>query len=399
MRRRKEAGQALVLTAFALTLLTSAAGLGIDMGYLRYQKRLQQSAADSAAIAGASDISYNNVTTAAKTDSASNGYTDGSNNVTVTVYNPPNDGPHAGVADYVEVLVRKVQPTFFMRILGVYSTPVIARAVAYLSGSAKSCMYSIGTGGGNGILNNGSGSLSAPNCGIIDDESLLNNGSGTITASTIGVVGSVTNNGSGSITPTPVTGIVPASDPLAYLQPPTPGTCLPNGTGTVNGSGPATLSPGNYCSGITINGSSTVTLNSGIYTITGGGMTFNGSGTITGTGVTLYIGSSGGSVTLNGSETFNLTAPTTGAYAGILFYQDRSNASGATVNGSQTSKFQGAIYFPSAQLTLNGSGSTAAYFISVAKSYLLNGSGTLHFPSDYSSLPGGSPIKDAILVE
>src|SRR5580704_15532955 len=131
MRRRTEAGQALVLTAFALTLFTSAAGLGIDMGYLRYQKRLQQSAADSAAIAGASDIPYNNVTTAAKTDSASNGYTDGSNNVTVTVSNPPSDGPHSGGGNtsYVEVLVRKTQPTFFMRIVGVRSAPVIARAV------------------------------------------------------------------------------------------------------------------------------------------------------------------------------------------------------------------------------------------------------------------------------
>jgi hypothetical protein len=399
MRRRKEAGQALVLTAFALTLLTTAAGLGVDMGYLRYQKRLQQSAADSAAIAGASDIPYNNVITAAKTDSASNGYTDGSNNVTVTVSNPPSDGPHAGTAGYVEVLVRKTQPTFFMRIVGVRSAPVIARAVAYLSGNAKSCMYAIGTGGGNGILNNGTGSISAPNCGIIDNQSLLNNGTGTITASSIGVVGSVTNNGTGSITPTPVTGIVPASDPLAYLQPPTPGTCLPGNPGNLNGGGSATLSQGNYCSGISVNGSINVTLNPGLYTITGGGISFNGTGTITGTGVTLYIGSSGGSVSLNGTDTFNLTAPTTGTYAGILFYQDPGDTSGATINGTISSRFQGATYFPSAQLTLNGTGSTSAYFISVAKSYVLNGTGTLNCPSNFSSLPGGSPIKDAILVE
>ena len=53
MTRGKEAGQALVLAAMGLTLFILAAGLGIDMGFLRYQKRLQQSAADSAAIAGA----------------------------------------------------------------------------------------------------------------------------------------------------------------------------------------------------------------------------------------------------------------------------------------------------------------------------------------------------------
>jgi hypothetical protein len=148
-----------------------------------------------------------------------------------------------------------------------------------------------------------------------------------------------------------------------------------------------------------VNGTINVTLNPGIYTITGGGITFNGTGTITGTGVTLYIRSSGGSVTLNGTQAFNLTAPTTGSYAGILFYQDPSNTSGATINGTQTSKFEGGLYFPSAQLTLNGTGSTQVYFISVAKSYLLNGTGTLNFPSNYAGLPGGSPIKDAILVE
>ncbi len=142
-KRGNEAGQAVLLAAAGLTVFILAAGLAIDFGYLRYQKRLQQSAADSAAIAGASEINYGDVSAAAKTDSASNGFTDGSNNVTVTVYNPPNDGPHAGLSGYVEVLVAAVQPTFFMRIVGVNSETVTARAVAYLNNS-QNCMYALG---------------------------------------------------------------------------------------------------------------------------------------------------------------------------------------------------------------------------------------------------------------
>ena len=57
LRRNKESGQALVLGVATLgILLIGIAGMGIDMGYLRYQKRLLQAAADSAAIAAASDL-------------------------------------------------------------------------------------------------------------------------------------------------------------------------------------------------------------------------------------------------------------------------------------------------------------------------------------------------------
>jgi Flp pilus assembly protein TadG len=395
-RRGQEAGQAVLLAAAGLTVFILAAGLAIDFGYLRYQKRLQQSAADSAAIAGASEINYGDVDTAAKTDSASNGFTDGSNNVTVTVYSPPNDGPHAGLSGYAEVLVTAVQPTFFMRIAGVTSETVTARAVAYLNNS-KNCMYALGAT--LGITYNGTGGVSAPNCGIMDNENLLNNGTGNITATQIGVHGSVTDNGTGHINPTPTTGIVPATDPLSYLQPPTPGGCLPNGVGTANGTVPVILNPGNYCGGISINGTENVTLNAGMYTITGGGITFNGTGTVSGTDVTLYIGGSGGGVTLNGTQMVDLVAPTSGNYAGILFYQSPGNASAATINGTQNSKFEGALYFPSAQLTINGTGDKAAYTIAVAKSYRLNGTFVLNFPTNYSSLANGSPIKNAMLVE
>jgi uncharacterized membrane protein len=50
MTRNNERGQALAITALAVTLLMGFAGLAVDIGALRYQKRLQQSAADAAAI-------------------------------------------------------------------------------------------------------------------------------------------------------------------------------------------------------------------------------------------------------------------------------------------------------------------------------------------------------------
>ena len=53
MIRRNQAGQVLVSAALMLVVVLGFVGLGIDMGVMRYEKRLQQTAADGAAIAAA----------------------------------------------------------------------------------------------------------------------------------------------------------------------------------------------------------------------------------------------------------------------------------------------------------------------------------------------------------
>ena len=111
----RQSGQALVAATFGLVALIGATGLAIDMGYLRYAKRLQQSAADSAAIAGAAELNSGLWDGAAKTDSHLNGFTDGANNVSVTVTNPTFNGKPA-----VQVEISSLQPTFFMRIFGLF---------------------------------------------------------------------------------------------------------------------------------------------------------------------------------------------------------------------------------------------------------------------------------------
>src|ERR1700722_19684781 len=104
MKRKNEARQALVFAAVGLVVLMGFAGLGIDMGMLRYQKRLQQTAADAGAIAGANNLAFPSlgITAGAQGASAGNGFTDGANNVTVTVHNGPTSGPHNGDNKYVE---------------------------------------------------------------------------------------------------------------------------------------------------------------------------------------------------------------------------------------------------------------------------------------------------------
>ena len=57
-RRSGERGQILPLVAVGMITLMGMVSLAVDAGYWRYQQRLEQSAADSAAIAGAIRLNY-----------------------------------------------------------------------------------------------------------------------------------------------------------------------------------------------------------------------------------------------------------------------------------------------------------------------------------------------------
>jgi Putative Flp pilus-assembly TadE/G-like len=423
MKRNSEAGQTLVFVAFGMIIIGAILGLAIDMGYMRFLKRRIQTAADSAAIAGAAEIEYGDFQAAAWADSASNGFTNGSSGVTVTVNNPPQSGPNQGNPNYVEVLISKTQPTFFIRIVpgGATNSTVEARAVAQL-GNAKGCIYTllpspgsitIGTAGRHG----GGAILNAPNCAIIDNGDLISlGGRDSITASAIGVAGTVQGS---TFTPTPQQGIVQATDPLAYLSAPAAPICNGASTQTITtdsvvnpgactivvGGLNCTASPnvvfnsGTY-GGVTICGGSNVVFNSGVYAFTKSpGLSIGGTGSVTGIGVTFY-NTNNTSISITNTGTVTLTGHSGGPYAGVLFYQDRNDFSPATLDGGSNPSFEGALYFPSATLRIDDIGLPASntYTIVVAGSLDIRGSNNT-FYSDYSSLTNGSPIRDAVLVE
>ena len=448
-RRNRQAGQALYLTAASLVVLMGFLGLGIDMGMLRYQKRIQQTAADAAAIAGAEEIPYSSsgIPSAAQQAAADNGFSGAINTgcpppaitslgtITVTVNNPPCSGPHVGDSNYVEAYVSELQPTYFMKIFGVNSETVTARAVATMvsdTGGSPGCIYTLGpVGTGFGVKNSGTPSVDATSCDIFDNGNWTTNGAPVnIQAAGIGVVGSSTNNGGGTVNPTP-TNIPPFTDPLSWLPPPCSGSACTGGPSIqiTNGGCGSTCSANVSCSGglcsvapgtygsISIQGS-TVDFGAGTYVVDGN-FTVNGNSTIcdstntncsgmtsqpiaTNGGVTFYITGSSSSVNIDGTTNTYLAAPTTGTYAGILFYQDPNDTSAATLSGTSNSFYEGALYFPTAQLNFGGTmtNTTAAYTVIVSFDLKIFGTSNITINSDYSSLPGGVfPSKNAVLVE
>jgi len=389
----REAGYGLVFAAFGMIVLLAAAGLSVDIGYLRYQRRLMQSAADSAALAGAAQLgaggSFLQAQAAATEDSRINGFPN-SGGITVT----PTQITVGGNNNTMQVTVSENYQTFFMRILGgsFNNVTVSTTATAQYLGS-RNCIYALQ--GGGGITVSGAGSVNVTNCGIIDNESLA--GGGSITAASVGVHGS-----SIGTTPPAITGMLQSSDPLSYLPAMADpgGGCNPgntiNYTFKENMLGPKTLTPGKYCSiSFSNKYSQPVTFTAGNYYITGG-LSIQSSGNVNGTGgVFFYV--AGGAVNFSNRQRIRLTAPTNGNYAGILFFQPTSNTAAATINGNGGSWMQGALYFPNATLTMSGAGRNAAYMLLVAET--LNINTNITSTSNYGSLPNGSPIRTAALIQ
>ena len=156
------------------------------------------------------------------------------------------------------------------------------------------------------------------------------------------------------------------------------------------------LHPGSY-TGISIVATflGNVTFQAGNYTIGGSGLSLKGGASVNGNNVMFYL--NGGAVAFNNSQQINLSAPTAGAYAGILFFQRKGNTAAATVTGAGGSNLTGGLYFPGATINLNGAINNPNYLIVVAKTINVNTNVTTQ--SSYLSLPNGSPIKAATLVQ
>lgn len=381
-----ESGQAIVFVALSVAMLLGFAALAADVGSLFYSKREMQTAADAAAIAGASELSYQNsgdtgdVTAAAEEDASQNGFTSG-----VTVNSPPLYGPNAGNAAYVEVIISQAETSPFLGYWGWSPMTVTARAVATNS-PGQGCVYTLGTNSTD-ISITGNADISAPKCGIIDDSTngcaIDLTGNITLNAASIGVAGNTCETGNITVTPTPVTGIVPSGNPLDYL--PTP-TVPPGCTTAINlsGNNSATFSQGCYTE-LEATGNSVLTLEPGTYIIDGP-IEITGNASVTGTGVTLILlGSSSGSNGITGNVTLDLTAPTSGTYDGILIYQPASNQEPFSLVGNSSSTLEGIIDAPGAAVSMTGNSGSTIYTDFVVSTLTLVGNASFQ---DYAQLNG-----------
>ena len=144
--RGNERGSVAVHLAIVMVALVGFAALAIEGGYLLLKHRQMQSAADGAAMSGATALGFGfpaDFRMEAKAVAAASGFTDGVAGTTVTVNSPPLTGPAAGNAFAVEVIVRQPQTLSLVRVYRSGVFDVGARSVAVAQPSYMYCMLSL----------------------------------------------------------------------------------------------------------------------------------------------------------------------------------------------------------------------------------------------------------------
>ncbi len=401
---KSRAGGVLIYFAIAAPVLIGIAGASIDIGLWYANKRLVQSATDSAALAGALELRrtdevvaaaiHADVETAVNLDAAINGYSAGNGDtIVVDTSNSPQ----------VAVTISRPTPGLLSQVVFTEQTDVAARAVAQADVN-DSCIWSLSPSG-SGVTISGSADVDL-GCGVIanssDSDGIDENGTGCLTATEIKVVGGTSGD---CINPTAGTGIDPVDDPLAALDgPPSPYTCNFTYSPFVGAGGPINLNPGVYCGQLKINtpGTRAVTFNPGLYILHNASFDIGSTANVTGIDVSFYLTSdtsgNGENITFNGGATISLSAPSDGPLPGILFYHDR-NAAPTThsLTGGANMQLNGILYFPSADLSFTG-GSTLTESASIIIANQVSFTGDVHL-GGFTTAPGNAILGNALMLQ
>lgn len=363
-------GAVAIQVAIMLVAIIGFISLGSEVVLLILTARQMQAAADAAALAAATARSAGypaDYTQEARALARAAGFVDNApDGTTVAVRSPPAQGNYAGSADAIEVAIAQPRSLPLASVVHAGQFVVGARAVARVIGYGP-CMLVLDGASDAAFSMTGSSNASFVDCGLTVDSSSASAvslvGGGTLSATTVRIVGGDSLKGGSSIDATDgiVTGATATPDPYADRTIPAPSGCSYNSFSMSGGS--RTISQGTFCNGLSLTGAAQLTLQPGIYIIDGGSFSLAGGNSISGTGVTIVLTSSTGSgyatASVAGGSTINLTAPTSGATAGMLFFQDpRAPHSGSnSLSGGAGQSLTGAVYFPSQPLTYSGGNS------------------------------------------
>jgi hypothetical protein len=427
-----EKGQAVILVVIAMgVLLIGALGLALDGGQMYAHRQMAQAAADAAAQAGIMSIFRGTnatssypfgtgtppiaSTTCTTTDgrtpcvyARNNGF-GGTASDTVTLSFPATVTGvtlSSATVPAFSVSVQRTLQTGLIRFLGASSTSsIVAKATAGMVGTVSSdCIYVLNPAAQNAFLANNGAAVSVSGCAIAVNSSSSQgasiSGGASVTAPALDIVGGCSCTGT---YPTLATGVAAIADPFASLPAPTPASCAAHPTMYSPGSG-TTLSPGTYCGGITVsNGATNVVFSAGTYIIEGGGVTFGGGATASGSNVMFFLSGTNttyASVTIANGVSVTLSGPVSGVYMGVLFFQDRTitSSSNATFAGGATMMLTGSLYFPTTDVSFSNGTSAVGYSTAiVANEVSFAGGATIKY--DPTGLKTGLFSQSVALIQ
>ncbi|MFL5795721.1 MAG: pilus assembly protein TadG-related protein [Actinomycetes bacterium] len=392
-RGGSERGSVAITVALALTLLLGLAALVVDVGLNWAARTSAQTAADSAALAGASrllvdgptaaistvqDMLTQNLVTPGPAGWALDGQEDNGEVVCWTLPDPPPaTTPPAGFrcpegSNALRVITPPIQVQYaFAPVLGKRSNSIKAMAAAAAGPAAPNncvlCVLEPSDQDAMLLSPTDTGGIHVEDGGIVvnsmSSSALHLLGSGDVTADQIRVLGNVLipSPGLGQLLPPAELGGPPAVDPLGDLRTPDrvdPSLTVVDTAEVITGN--TTLQPGVYRS-IDVRSGGVLTLEEGVYVVSNfTGFTVRTGGRVEGTGATIFLacggyptpcGGGGARFRLENNGEFVVSPPTTGEYAGLSIFADKGNTRTMRLLGKVT--LRGAVYAASGRLIVN----------------------------------------------
>ena len=352
-------GSIAVQTALLLGILLGFAALALEITGLFLQQRKMQTATDAAVMAAAvpgrtaAQASGDAVAIA-----GDYGFAHGSLgvNVTVSTISPGTNYPYGGTAVILEKSFRPALLSLFIS----DPIPVRARSVSAISVGSVGCILALDTAGAAAISIENNASIQNSDCEIASNstsQQALTMANNTSLAGPVFLVGNYSPE-TANITGRPliVNGQPAVADPYASVTLPSAGACTAQ-SGSIANNSAVSLSPGRFCSGLTLGRNARVTLSDGVYFVQGT-LTLGNNSSIVGSNATLIVNTATTTVFGNNSS-ISLTAPLTGATAGLAIASQRNVTGEFRIPNGATLNVSGAIYLPAMTANLSGQANTA----------------------------------------
>jgi Flp pilus assembly protein TadG len=367
--RADERGATALIFGLVAPVLLIGAGAAISYTRASAVRATEQSALDSAVLAGAS--LPNGATDSERIGLAQAAFDAGMNNVTNHVMQAASATftvqPMGQNAVKVTGQANATVSNPFSAFVGAKTLNVGTSAVAQSNVSSQTCLYALNNRANGAIDLNGNVKVST-SCPVQANSgsasAVRSVGGARMTASSFAVTG---NYKGSAFTPTPRTGAPALPDPYASLPFPAAGACVPLSGGSIKTS--TTISPGTYCGGLNISSGAVVTMSPGIYIFTNGDFKVDGGAQVSGTEVMLAFDGKGAKFWLTGGAIMKVTSPKTGTYMNMQFMENPNNTAGNTwvsIGGNSQLTYDGTMYFPVSNIwvfggsTVNGNSPTVA---------------------------------------
>jgi hypothetical protein len=417
-------GNVTIMMGLLIAPMVGAMGMGFEVSNWYMSKRAMQNAADSSAIAAASNA-RSNYDIEAKAVAALYGFVDGSNNITVSASNTATC-PGGGNTCY-SVTIRGLDPLSLSQIVGYQGDATVNGANAKslsstaiaISSQVKQpiCLLALSQTG-TALRTNGAPNSNFTGCSVMSNSGASCNGSNL--SANYGLA-SGTNSGCGNNEQSNIPAVhdpysamatnIPTNNCGSYPQEPGKnGTPLPISN---QWSGSKSLSGAvQVCGDLQLTGNVMISTpdntTGAVLVVENGQLDLNGHtlSTADGSAVTIVFSGTAGNYTHAPTDNstgqggmLDVQAPSSSAalFQGMAIYQDPSLTAGVdfTYKGNNPDwKISGGVYLPNANVKISGdvsqSTNGADCFVMVASTILINGTSNI-----YQQSPTGSGCKNA----